>query len=175
MRDLGAYKEEFLTPVLNSEDIKDILLVGTQYSDELWYGRENNEEDYGIVYRQIFPYLYYDQAQTDVKTYICFDTDIPVIPTTIIKDMKLIVWCLCHRSCMKYSKEGYCGTRADLLADAVERALRQSEMDHQNKSRSKFGIGRLHLESVTYITSENKEYYGRQMIFTVPDFKTASR
>lgn len=168
---MGSYKDEFLTPITNSKDIKDILLVGTEYSDEMWYGKEDNDEDYGIVYKQIFPYLYINETQTDVKAYICFDTDIPRIPTSTIKEMKLIVWCLCHKSCMKYSKTEYSGTRVDILADAVERSLRQAEVDSEKNGKSKFGIGRLHLDSVTYMTSQNKEYYGRQMIFTVPDFK----
>lgn len=168
VKDMGSYKNEFLSPILNSDDIKDIMLVGEEYSDDMWYGIDDDD---GIVYRQIFPYLYIDETQTQVNTYICFETDIPNIPTATIKDMKLIVWCLCHKRCMKYSKNGYSGTRADILADAVERTLRQAEADSQNKGRSKFGIGKLHLESVTYMASQYKDYYGRQMIFTVPDFK----
>lgn len=170
---MGAYKNAFLSPILESNDIKEIMLVGEEYSDDMWYGVD--DDDYGIVYKQIFPYLYIEETQIKVKTYICFETDIPRIPTSTIKDMKLIVWCICHKSCMKYSKKGYSGTRADILADAVERALRQSETDSQNKGKSKFGIGTLHLESVTYIASQNKEYYGRQMIFTVPDFKVKGK
>lgn len=169
IKDMGSYKNGFLSPILNSDDIKDIMLVGEEYSDDMWYGVD--DDDYGIVYRQIFPYLYIDETQTKVNTYICFETDIPRIPTETIKDMKLIVWCLCHKRCMKYSKKGYSGTRVDILADAIERTLYQSEIDSQNKGKAKFGIGKLHLDSVTYMAPQNKEYYGRQMIFTVPDFK----
>lgn len=164
---MGFYKNGLLSPILNSDDIKDIL-VGQNYSDEMWYG---NDDNHGILYKQIFPYLYIDETQTKVNAFICFETDMPRIPTATIKDMKLIVWCLCHKDCMKYSKKGYFGDRADILADAVERAIRQSEQENEKKGRSKFGIGNLKLESVTYLTSLNKEYYGRQMIFTTPDFK----
>lgn len=170
IKDIGSYKNSFLSSVLNSVDIKDIMLVGEEYSDDMWYGVDDN--DYGIVYRQIFPYLYIDETQTKVNTYICFETEIPRISSATIKDVKLIVWCLCHKKCMKYSKKGYSGTRADILADAVERTLHQTEVDSQDKGKSKFGIGKLHLDSVTYITSQNKEYYGRQLVFTVPEFKT---
>lgn len=171
IKDVGLYKSKLLTPIINSEDIKDILLVGEEYSDDMWYGKEDDEDDFGIVYKQIFPYLYVNETQTSVKTYICFETDIPRIPTGTIKDMKLIIWCLCHKSCMKYTKKGYFGTRVDILADAIERALRQSEIESEKKGKAKFGIGNLHLDSVTYMASQNKEYYGRQMIFTISEFK----
>ena len=76
--------------------------------------------------------------------------------------MKIIIWAFCNKSSMRYSKKGYLGTKADILADAVERALSDSQ---------KFGIGKLHLDSATYLSSSNKQFYGRQLIFTVPDFK----
>ena len=62
---------------------------------------------------------------------------------------------------MKYSKKGYKGSRTDILADMIERCLCDSD---------KFGIGKLHLDSVTHIYPNTKTY-GRQMIFTIPDFK----
>lgn len=63
---------------------------------------------------------------------------------------------------MRYSKADYTGTKADILADAIEREFRSS---------LKFGIGRLNLDSITYLTPSNSQYYGKQLIFTVPDFK----
>ena len=63
---------------------------------------------------------------------------------------------------MQYEKDGYLGTRPDILADMIERKLHAS---------SQFGIGQLRLESVTSNVLDNR-YYGRQMLFTVPDFKT---
>ena len=62
---------------------------------------------------------------------------------------------------MKYSKKGYIGTKSDILADMIERQLRDSD---------KFGIGKLQLQSVTHFFP-SKDYYGRQMIFYTPDFR----
>lgn len=157
-----------LISLLNSDAIKDILLIDKPYSDDLWYGNDN---DSGIVYKQIFPYLHIDDTQMNEKTYICFEVNIANIPTAAIKNMDIVVWCLCHKSCMKYDKEGYSGTRADILSDAVEQALRQSEMNSQTKEKTNFGIGKLQLQSVTQFTPANKDFYGRQMSFTVPDFR----
>lgn len=161
LKDIGLIKNRILPLLLNSADILEALL-GSGYTEEQVWGKEGDDDDYGIVYRQIFPYLYIDGAQTEALSYLCYEVDVPQIPTGTIKEMKIIIWAYCHRDCMKYSKKGFLGTRADILADAVEREL----CDYQ-----KFGIGRLHLDSVTYLNSSNTAYYGRQLIFTIPDFK----
>lgn len=160
IKDIGLYKNRLVNLLLQSPDICEALL-GLGYTEEDVFGDENDDDDYGIVYRQVFPYLYIDETQTTVLPYLCLEVDIPRVPTRTIKDMKIIIWCYCHRDCMKYSKKGYLGTRADILSDMVERQLRSSE---------KFGIGLLQLDSVTYLSNTNSNYYGRQMIFTISDF-----
>lgn len=75
--------------------------------------------------------------------------------------MKVIIWAYCHKTIMEYRRKGFNGTRIDILADMIERQLRDS---------NKFGIGKLKLESSTYFFP-NREYYGRQLIFFMPDFK----
>lgn len=94
-------------------------------------------------------------------SYICVEVDAPIIPTNTIKNMEVYIWSYCHKRHMKYSKKGYSGTRVDILSDMIERQLRTSD---------KFGIGKLQLKSVQRF-SPNKEYYGRQMIYHIPDFK----
>lgn len=162
LKDIGLIKNRLLPLLLNSNDVMEALL-GKGYTNEQVWGSENDDNDYGIVYKQVFPYLYINDIQTEVLSYLCFEVDVPRIPTGTIKEMKIIFWAYCHKDCMKYSKKGYLGTRADVLADAIERELNDS---------NKFGIGKLHLDSVTYLNSANKSYYGRQLIFTIPDFKS---
>lgn len=121
-----------------------------------------SEDADNMIYDQLFPYLYVDETQTEVRTYLCIEVDIPRIATATIKDMKIIIWAYCHKDCMKYTKRGYLGTRADILVDMVERQLHSSR---------EFGIGKLHLESASHFFPSNK-YYGRQMIFSISDFAT---
>lgn len=161
LKDIGLIKNRLLTYLLNSDDVMEILL-GKDHTQEQVWGAEENDDDLGIVYKQVFPYLYIDETQTEVLSYLCFEVDIPLVPTGTIKDMKIIIWAYCHKGCMRYSKKDYLGTKADILADAVERSLGNSQ---------KLGIGKPHLDSVTYLNSTNKMYYGRQLVFTVPDFK----
>ena len=152
LKDIGSYKNELLSVFTTSEDICELLFNKKPYTEE--------DVD-NLIYSQVFPYLYVDETQTDVKTYICCEVDIPRVPTGTIKDMKLIIWAYCHKEGMKYSKKGYVGTKVDILADMIERQLRDSD---------KFGIGKLQLQSVTYFFPNNK-YYGKQMIYNMPDFK----
>ena len=63
---------------------------------------------------------------------------------------------------MKYSKKGYCGTRADIMTDMIDKQLQGS---------NKIGIGNLQLVSATNLRGENNRYYGRQTIYLASDFK----
>lgn len=152
LKDIGVYKNRLVSAILNSNNIIQLLLNKDTYSDE--------EVD-DLMYTQIFPYLYVDGTQIEVLSYICLEVNVPRIPTTTIKDIQIIIWAYCHKDCMKYSKKGFLGTRTDILADMVERELHDSD---------RFGIGKLRLTSVSHFFPNNK-YYGREMRFTIPDFK----
>lgn len=152
LKDIGLYKNRLVSAILNSNNIIQLLLNKDTYSDE--------EVD-DLMYTQIFPYLYVDGTQIEVLSYLCLEVNVPRIPTTTIKDIQIIIWAYCHKDCMKYSKKGFLGTRVDILADMVERELRDSD---------RFGIGKLRLTSVSHFFPNNK-YYGREMRFTIPDFK----
>lgn len=152
LKDIGSYKTNLMLAFQNSEDICELLFNKQPYT---------SSDVKKLPYSQMFPYLYIDETQTETKSYICVEVDVPRIPTNTIKDMKVFIWAYCHKSVMKYSKKGYTGTRADILADMIERLLRESD---------KFGIGKLQLQNVEHFFP-NKEYYGRQMIYHMPDFK----
>lgn len=152
LRDIGLYKNRFVNLLLNSPDFCETIIQSKNYTED--------DVD-NLVYSQIFPYLYVDDTQTDVLPYVCFEVNIPRIPTNTIKNAQLIVWVYCHKKCMKYSKKGFLGTRADILADIVERQLHES---------TKFGIKAPSLQSVRYFFPQ-KEYYGHELIFNISDFK----
>ena len=154
LKDIGSYKNKLLSVFTTSNDICELLFNKKPYT---------GEDADNLLYSQVFPYLYVDETQTDVKAYICCEVDVPRVPTGTIKDMKLIIWAYCHKEGMKYSKKGYVGTKVDILADMIERQLRDSD---------EFGIGKLQLKSAPYFFPSSK-YYGRQLIYTIPDFKVS--
>lgn len=156
LKDIGSYKNKLISAFINSDDICELLFNKEPYTEE--------DVD-NLVYTQIFPYLYVNETQTEVKSYICLEVDIPRVPTGTIKDMKLILWVYSHKNGMKYSKKGYLGTKVDILVDMIEKQLRDSD---------KFGIGKLQLLSCTYFFPDTKltsKYYGKQLIYNMPDFK----
>ena len=154
LNDIGAYKDTLLEMLLSNDGICETLL-GKGYS---------NDDKLNLVYTQIFPYLYVDETQTEVLPYICVEVDIPRFPTGTMKDMQLIVWAYSHKDCMRYSRDGYSGTRTDILSDMIDRQISNPEICRT------YGIGKPTLTSVRYFFPQNK-YYGRQMIYTIPDFK----
>ena len=154
LNDIGTYKDTLLEMLLSNDAICKTLL-GNDYS---------NDDKLNLVYTQVFPYLYVDETQTEVLSYICVEVDIPRVPNGTMKDMKLIVWAYSHKECMKYSYNGYRGTRSDILSDMIDRQISDPVTCHA------YGIGKPTLNSVTYFYPQNK-YYGRQMFYTIPDFK----
>lgn len=151
LRDIGKYKNRLFSSIVQSEDVAELILGKN-------YDKENVDEL--LTYKHIFPYLYIDDTQTQQCSYVCVEVDVPRTMDFSYKDMKVIIWCYCHRGIMKYSKSGYLGTRADILTDMVDRLLNSS---------NNFGLGRLRLQSATYLVP-NKEFYGRQLIYTCPEF-----
>ena len=153
--DIGSCKQELFSSFINDPDICELLFDKQPYTDD---DREK------LFYSQIFPYLYVDDTQDETLTYLCYEIDIP--PSSdkrggTIKNMKMIISAYCHKEIMRYNKKGYYGTRVDILADMVERKLRDSY---------DFGIGKPELISVTNFFPNNK-YYGRQLVYNVPEFK----
>ncbi len=151
LKDLGSYKTKLISAFVNSEEILECLFNKQPYT-------EDDVEN--LTYSQIFPYLYTDETQTETKTYICVDVK-PVSKTRTMKNSQLVIWVYCHKDIMEYSKKGYSGTRVDILADMIERALRDS---------NKFGIGKMEFDEAPYFSPHNK-YYGRQIFYNVSDFK----
>lgn len=153
LKDMGIYKDNLIAAFQDSGDICELLFDKRPYTAD---------EVQNLPYSQIFPYPHVDDTQTDAASYICVEVDMPKIPTSTIKEMKICIWACCQRQHMKYSKDGYAGTRVDILTDMIERRLRESDG---------FGIGKLQLVSVEHFFPNNK-CYGKLMTYTVPAFKT---
>lgn len=153
LKDVGIYKSRLVSFILLSDDICELLL-----------GKDYNKEtvDDDLIYKYVFPYLYVNDTQVETKSYICMEVDVPRVANFSFKDMKIIIWCYCHKDkdYMRYSKKGFLGTRADILTDMLDRKLQSSR---------EFGIGRLQLNSATYLTIGDK-YYGKQLIYSCSEF-----
>lgn len=152
---IGEYKDNFIKAIKNNNDILESML-GTGYTED---------DVNGITYSQLFPYLYVDETQQDAKSYICIEID-PAGKTRTMQQPTIYIWVYCHKSIMKYYKDGYRGTRVDILVDMVDRTIRNL-METNPRS---LGIGELSFEKAPYFFPATN-YYGRQLIYTTSDFK----
>lgn len=149
LKDIGSDKTRMIKAFLDNKDLMECLL-----------GENYTEAQFGnVVYDQIFPYLYVTETQTATKSYVCFETD-PERESNTIQTSPIEIWVYCHKDIMKCEKEGYLGTRADILADMVERSVRDLDL----------GIGKLNFVKAPHFFPSS-QYYGRRMFFKVSDFK----
>lgn len=150
--DNGFYKFEISKAFTKFNDIGELML-GNEYD------QETAEEQ--LMYQNIFPYLYIEGTQTVEKAYLCVEVDNPRIPNGNIKEMEITVLAYCHKGIMKYSKYGYAGTRADILADMAFRAI--------STYANNLGIKQIRLKRNKFaIPGDN--FYGKELTLTCPEF-----
>lgn len=87
-KDIGKYKNTLVATIISSKDICETI-TGSNYEQECI--------DEKLLYRNIFPYLYVDDTQTNQESYICVEVDIPRTMNFTYKDMRIIIWCYCHK------------------------------------------------------------------------------
>lgn len=151
LNDIGLYKDQLLALFLDSADICECLQSG----------QSEPADPHGLLHQQMFPYLYVDNTRDNALSYLVVEADIPKLPSRTIKEIKITIWAYCHKSIMEYEKEGYCGTRPDILADMVDRQISGSSLS---------GIGTLNLTAAAHIIP-GSNYYGVELVYTTSDFR----
>lgn len=160
MRDLttkerGIYKTRILNAMLQSDNIKDIVLGDTSemQSKEIMTKFKNH----------VNSHLFIDETIKDTSTYIFFDVIMPKMRPQV-KSIQVLIYAICHRDILEnYNKEGYYGNRADILSEMIEETLLDSNIV------KKFGIGDLELDNVDIYNSTT--FYGCIMSFSVHNFR----
>lgn len=133
-------------------------IIADLHSDEhfLQVLNTTEEEREDLVYKRIFPFYYIPDVITNVNTYIMIEIDIrsnnrvklyayPVITFTV----------LCHQDDMKLSLSGISATRADYLAELI---------DKKYNGAKGFGIGKLELRT-NIAGNLNEKFRFRQLTF----------
>lgn len=150
LKDVGDYKTEMISLFLNNKDFCDLMLMNKDYTEE-------NIDN--LVYSQVFPYLYSDETQKEVLPYVCIET-LPIRANGTIKKMKCMLWVYANKKCMNVSMLGYSGTRVDMICDIIEQIIRNLYL----------GVGKVEFD-FSRIIFPNSKFYGKEFIFTVPDFQ----
>lgn len=152
IKDRGQFKSNIKKCLYKNENLRQFLFDG-----------ENINVTPHLFSERVKSHLFLDDILTDKKSYIFFDVICPQF-TAQIKEIKIVMYVICHRDILDdyTKKDGYYGNRADVLSQAVEKAL-------ITDSAKEFGIGDLQLEGVDLYNG--KDYYGTQLIFNVPTFR----
>lgn len=108
-------------------------------------------------------HLFVDDTITETGSYIFYDVVLPDLAPQI-KHCSIIMYVICSRDILEYSKEGYYGDRADILSQMIEDTL-INDIDTVNE----FGIGELKLDSIQIYNA--LRFYGCIMTFNIPTFR----
>lgn len=150
----GEFKQVIKSILFLSEDIKKVLFDGECLTPA------QVKQKFGQCVKS---HLFIDDTLSDKGTYIFFDVVVPEIAKQTM-ECKIIMYVVCHRDILDdFSLDGYYGNRTDILSQAVENELLNTE------NVKNFGIGDLLLDSVDIYNSTN--YYGVQMIFSTDCFR----
>mgnify|MGYP006935966738 CR=1 FL=1 len=151
--ELGKFKTRINNALLTDENIQEILTGTTG----------NSREQFEKTKKQIHSHLFIDDTIKDTGTYIFYEVFMPELRSQI-KNIRVVMYAICHRDILEnYSKEGFWGNRADILAEMIEDAMLNPTVLRE------FGIGELVLDNIDIYNST--EFYGRIIVFTVPNFR----
>lgn len=129
-------------------------------------GLNDDESPDDLVWKRIFPHYFVEKTESEVKTYLLVEIDIPERRTrygssdsNIWVHPTIVFYVLTHQEDMHMDMVGESGTRMDYLAELIE---------EKYEGRQDFGVGTLQLKS-DVAGSINNTYRYRQLVFEAVD------
>lgn len=154
--DRGLFKEKIQTALYKNNDIKELILgdlTGKKQSEIMKEFKDH-----------VKSHLFIDDTIEETGSFIFYDVGLPFVHPEI-KTCQVTMYIIVHRDILEdYTKEGYHGNRADILAEMVQDTL----LNDAEVCRS-FGIGPMEIYALYPYNS--RRFYGVQIIFEVPNFR----
>lgn len=151
---IREYKNKIISELSQDDEIINALGLNPEESDD------------DLVWKRYFPHYYIPQTESEVKTYILVEIDIPErraryggSESNIWVYPRIIFYVLTHQEDMRLNIAGESGTRMDYLAELIE---------DKYEGRQDFGVGVLHLKS-DIAGNVNNTYRFRQLVFEAVD------
>lgn len=119
-----------------------------------------DDEENGLIYKQIFPYYYIPEIQSRELSYVMIKIDGLGVTDNIYTSAEVFVCAAAHQNMMQVN--GSVDTRIDLMGEVIEELF---------NGREDFGFGKMTLVSSTE-TDINSVVKGRVLKFVVEDFNT---
>lgn len=121
---------------------------------------KTEDEIENIVYKNIFPYGYIPEKQTNVDVYITVQVSIPKITfNKIWAYPRLIINIVCHQNFMELKKSGISADRIDYMSSIIDEMFNGSEG---------WGCGKLEL-ATNVEENLSTTYKYRQLVFVGQD------
>lgn len=146
------YKRKLISSIVNSPEL--ISLIDDSYVVD----GECVGADEGLIHKQIFPFYYIPETQTEELAYVLMKVNGLGIKDTIYNRVEVIIYVVSHQRIMKV--DGREGTRIDLMGEVVEELF---------NGRNDFGFGEMELKS-NYEENINNIHRCRTLRFLVEDF-----
>lgn len=151
---IRSFKDKIMSELSQDDDIINAL------------GLNPDESEDDLVWNRLYPHYWIPTTETDVKSYILVEIDIPERRSrygsndnNIWVHPTIIFYVLVHQEDMRMNMVGESGTRMDYLAELIE---------NKYEGRQDFGVGNLQLKSDT-AGSVNTTYRFRQLVFEAVD------
>ena len=148
LEEFTAYKQTLMEALCTNESIVGLLKLD---------GDPENISGRDMRYDRIFPYNYVPLTTERATTFICFSVVAPRVKSGVISTLKLIVWVFTHQNLMKTKN----GMRTDLLVSEIDKILNGS---------SKYGFGKVELQSCDIMQPPSEGYVGLCSVYTVDEF-----
>ena len=140
-----------MSSIINSPEL--IALVNDSYIEDGEIIDAN-----GLVYKQIFPFYYIPDTQTETLSYVIMKVNGLGVSGKIYNKAEVYICVMSHQDIMKVEDAN--GTRIDLMGEIIEDLF---------NGRDDFGFGEMELKSNAEINI-NTTYRGRELRFFVEDF-----
>ena len=148
---ITRYKNKLMSSIINSPEL--IALVNDSYIEDGEIIDAN-----GLVYKQIFPFYYIPDTQTETLSYVIMKVNGLGVSGKIYNKAEVYICVMSHQDIMKVEDAN--GTRIDLMGEIIEDLF---------NGRDDFGFGEMELKSNVEINI-NTTYRGRELRFFVEDF-----
>ena len=148
---ITRYKSKLMSSIINSPEL--IALVNDSYIEDGEIIDAN-----GLVYKQIFPFYYIPDTQTETLSYVIMKVNGLGVSGKIYNKAEVYICVMSHQDIMQV--EDADGTRIDLMGEIIEDLF---------NGRDDFGFGEMELKSNAEINI-NTTYRGRELRFFVEDF-----
>ena len=154
------YKRKLMSSIVNSPDL--IKLIDSKYVNADGDCIDVDDDEIGLVYKQIFPYYYIPDIQTETLSYVIMKVNGLGSIDKMYTKAEVYVCVISHQDIMRV-KDGT-GTRIDMMGEVIEKLF---------NGRDDFGFGEMELKS-NIETNLNTTHRCRELRFIVEDFNPSA-